>query len=331
MQIPIIFIHFSNSSYLKYSLASAQLFNPNKRIILLGDHTNAHFKKKGIEHHYFDNYAEGEEIELFDRVYQFITGGIYLNEVKTNFFFRRWFHIYNFLCAHDIERFWTFDSDNLILSNLTEQEDKFKDYDCTEQCSGACMNGLINSRLLVKGYVDKINELFQRKDYLEERRRVVKATPRFIFNEMDAYETYKKEKNFKSIRLNSIINGESFDDCLSADQGMAMRPGRLRGKKRMKQLYVSNDHFIFCYHLASKEFVKLNVINMSWRLPDFLFRLILHQAKKGLKCSKPYCHDNPNRSIEPLDMSESWLMGKIRKTYAKLRKHTLIFKEKWLN
>ena len=140
MQAPIIFIHFSNSSYLKYTLRSARLFNPDKRVILLGDASTAHFSRKGIEHHYFEDYAKGEETTTFERFFQFITGGDYINEYKTKFFFRRWFTIYNFIRAQGIDRFWTFDSDNLILTALSLQDPKFVDYDCTEQCNGTCKN-----------------------------------------------------------------------------------------------------------------------------------------------------------------------------------------------
>lgn len=321
MNAPIIFIHFSNSSYLKYTLRSAVVFNPDKRVILLGDKTNEHFKHKGVEHYFFDDYASGEGIDQFDRTFQFITGGEYLNEYKSNFFFRRWFLMYNFVMREKMKRFWTFDSDNLVLTALSAHEHKFADYDCTEQCDGGCMNGLINSMEVVKGYLDKINELFQRKDYLAVQEKKVRDNPRFIFNEMDAYSTYKKEEVFRSIKLNTIMDGTTFDHCISSKDDMEMLRRRIRGKKRVKQIYADDNGCLFTYHLPSKKFIKLNTVNMSWRIPDFLIRRMLQYALRQLKNPSLSSIKVDQRNIKPFDMYESWLMGKLRKAYAKLRKH----------
>ena len=323
MKAPIIFIHFSNSSYLKYTLRSARLFNPDKRVILLGDPSNAHFGRKGIEHHCFEDYAEGEEIAVFERVFQFITGGDYLNEYKTKFFFRRWFIIYNFIRAQGIDRFWTFDSDNLILTALSLQEPKFGDYDCTEQCNGKCMNGLINNRGVVCGYVNKINELFQRESYLKERREHVSIYKRHIFNEMDAYMVYKEEEAVRSIALNTIIEGETFDHCVSSPDEMKMCPLVIRKKKRMKQIYTDGRGLLFTYHLPTKQFVKLNTANMSWQLPDFIYRRLLRQAERQLSngaMPKATASLENQGSIKPVNMYEIPIVGKVRRIYRKLQK-----------
>ena len=63
---PLIFIHYGDSGYLPYTLESARLFNPDKRIVLLGDQANAHYAAMGIEHVPFSRYATGPEIERFD-------------------------------------------------------------------------------------------------------------------------------------------------------------------------------------------------------------------------------------------------------------------------
>lgn len=227
------------------------MFNPDKRVILLGDQSNAHFSSKDIEHHFFEDYAKGEEIDTFERVFQFITGGEYLNEYKTRFFFRRWFIIYNFIRAQGIDRFWTFDSDNLILTSLSLQEAKFVDYDCTEQCGGSCMNGLVNNNTVVRGYVNKINELFQREAYLQERREHVSKFKRHIFNEMNAYAAYKEEAGFRSIELKHIMDGETFDECMSMPNNMKICPVLIRKKKRIKQVYTDGRGLLFTYHLPT--------------------------------------------------------------------------------
>lgn len=288
MSAPIVFIHFNNSYYLKYTLYAARCFNPDKRVILLGDKTNAHFRRKGIEHHFFEDYSTGKEVQLFDRFFQFITAGYYLNAYKTRFFFRRWFLMYHFLQSQGIDRFWTFDSDTLILTALSKQEHKFSDYDCTEQCGGHCMNGFINNIDVVKGYRDKMITLFQSDDYLDQQRQIIKADPRLrVFSEMNVYNTYKEEDNFRSIALNTFIDGETFDDCISLPHNMKMHPQRIRGKKHVKQLYGNPSVDLFFYHLPTKKFIKTNTLNMSVRMPAFLYQRILKHTLKRQKRPVP--------------------------------------------
>ena len=292
MKAPIIFIHYSDSSYLKYTLQSAQLFNPDKRVILLGDETNAHYKNKGIEHFSYDDYRSGEEIEVFDKVYRFIAGKHHGGHKWTNFVFRRWFIIHNFISTNNIGRFWTWDSDNVILTSLSAQEYKFMNFDCTEQCSGICMNGFVTNMKVVKGYVDKINELFQREEYVEKQKEEFETFPYYAFTEMRAYKAYKDESGIRRIRLNSIIDGETFDDCICSPDEYETYDHKMRGRT-LKKIYMGKDGNIFTFHIPSQQLVKLNSINLSW-VPDYVFDNIFRHSKRKVKMRKAnvYCKDD---------------------------------------
>lgn len=287
---PIIFIHYGDSYYLKYTLESAVSFNPDKQVILLGDHENAYHKRLGVIHIDFKDYAAGPEIELFDRVYQHIAGSQHGRHEWTRFVFRRWFNIYNYIKAHGISRFWTFDSDTLILTRLSAYEARFARVDCTEQCSGICMNGFIPSLEVVKGYVDKVNELFQREPFLDEQRANLRELPWYAFTEMRAYVAYRTEAGLKTVRLGAIVDGEAFLDsiCTLEEHKIYLDDDEYETydvrvwRHEIKKVYLRHDGEIFLRHRSTGQFVKLNTINMSW-VPEWLFQRLLRHASRKLR------------------------------------------------
>ncbi|MCG2721195.1 MAG: hypothetical protein L6290_04145, partial [Thermodesulfovibrionales bacterium] len=252
---PIIFIHKGDSNYLEYTLSCAKAFNPHLEIFLLGDDSNKHYRNLGIVHVPYNEY-EGEESRLFESVFQCIAGKEHPREKWwVHFVFKRWFHIYYFLKARDIKRFWTFDSDTLILTDLGKQAWKFKAYDCTEQCNGICMNGFVGHAEIVKRYIDTINELFQNKAYLSQQREDFRINTDYAFTEMRAYSVFKEKNHIKTIRLNTIIEGETFDDIIIQQHDMEYEQGS-------KKLYFINN-CIFFNHLPTNKLIKVNALNMS--------------------------------------------------------------------
>lgn len=272
---PIIFCHYGNTDYLPYVVDCVRHTNPKKKIILLGDETNRWLSGK-VEHHRFDDYAIGPEIETFNQVYQLIQGAEH-GHVKgdrdwVNFVFKRWFYVYNFLTSGKIERFWHFDSDTMIVDDLAVHEAKFAAYDCTEQCDGSCMNGFISSRAVVGKYVQKINELFQRRAYLEEQAREFKTTnPGYAFTEMRAYAQFRTEEKINSIRLSQVIDGSTFDDTLVLAHGMETE--RLDSGKYIKKVFLHSDGRFFCREKNSGQPVQINTINLSW-MPFRTYKII---------------------------------------------------------
>jgi hypothetical protein len=322
---PIIFIHYGNSVYLRYTLSAAKMKNPKKRVILLGDESNKNVAETNkVEHYEFNNFDNGEELNLFNKVYKFIAGKEHGNPVWTNFVFKRWFLIHNFLRQNKINEFWTFDSDNIIMTDLADQEFKFVDYDCTEQCGGICMNGFVSNFQVVQGYVDKINELFQREDYLDDQRKEFLQYPKWAFTEMRAYKTYKEEENIKSIRLNTIINDETFDDTICASDGMETYSKRLN-QHLIKKLYLSEDGNIFCYHIASKKLIKMNNLNMSF-VPTYLYYPIYKHLHKSLNLETKKV--NKREELKVLDIFKEPYLIKSKRFLDKVKKPLRALKNK---
>ena len=281
----------------------------------MGDHENRWLgAAKNIKHYFFDDYQLGNEIETFDQVYRPVQGKKH-KQFKggkdwLKFVFKRWFYVNNFLISQDIDDFWHFDSDNMILDSLAHHEEKFKSYDCTDQCNGMCMNGYISERSVVLKYVSKINHLFQDNEFLEEQQREFdELNESFAFTEMKAYKTFKEciGCGVKTIRLNTIIDGSTFDDAIRQEHGMEMEC--LLYGKNIKKVYLSPNGGFYCYQKTSDRFVKMNSLNLSW-VPNTLFKIVLTQAKK---------QRNKDADIE-LDFSKMPTLGKIyrRKYYFKV-------------
>ena len=252
--LPIIFIHKGNNDYLRYTLACAKLFNPETRVILLGDETNEHYQTLGIEHFPYSTYV-GEESRLFDKVFKYVAGERAHPEWLVNFWFKRMFHVYYFVFTENINRFWMIASDVFVLCNLTEKASRYAEYDYTEECGGACMHGYIGSLCALRGYLNKINELFQDEKYLEEQKKDFIAHPDWSYTEMRAYNTYKESANVKTIDLKTILEGEFFDVAIYQQNDMEMENG-------YKNIYVVDGGY-YVKHLPTQQYVRLNTLNMS--------------------------------------------------------------------
>jgi hypothetical protein len=147
------------------------------------------------------------------------------------FVLSRWFYIYEFIQKHHINSLWTFDSDSLIITSLSAQEYKFKDVDCTEQCNGSRMDGIITNQAVVKEYINYINDIFQDGSILQQYREGVIKNPSYALTGMYCYYLFKQVRKPKTIPLNTIVNGETFDQCICSQDDMEMYAQPLNGNK----------------------------------------------------------------------------------------------------
>lgn len=309
MDAPIIFCHYGNSAYLPYVLEVSRINNRDKEIFLLGDQENRWISETlSIDHLFYQDYQYGTEIDLFDRVYKVIQGNKHNNIVGgrdwLNFVFKRWFYIYNFLISKGIEEFWHFDSDNMILSSLSSHEPKFRGYDCTEQCNGMCINGFISNPDIVLSYIRKINELFQNERYLQKQQKTYdEVQPTYAFTEMQAYKTFKEEERIRTIRLNTIIDGSTFDDCICQEHNMEME--RLPSGRKIKKIFLNVDGRFYCCQKGTNRLLQMNSLNLSW-VPLYLFKTVFLHLKKTA---------NSGKFIEPDTRRMPTLSSSIPKKY----------------
>jgi hypothetical protein len=132
------------------------------------------------------------------------------------------------------------------------------------------MNGFISSLHVVEGYLQKIIRLFEDEDYLAKQRQEFQTHPDMAFTEMRAYRSHKRDIN--TIRLNQIINHESFDDCICEHHGYERYETLLNGRL-LKKIYLDTNGVFYCFHTESNDYIKMNSLNFSW-VPNYLFEII---------------------------------------------------------
>jgi hypothetical protein len=272
---PIIFCHFGFSDYLKFTLFSAKISNPHKNVILIGDNINKFIANElGIIHIDFNIYEKEYSILQFNRDFKFIAGKSHGRLDWTKFVFKRWFYVNEYVTKNNIESFWHFDSDNLIISDLSKKEEYFKLYDNTEQCGGICLNGFISSKRIVSMYILHILSLFNNQEYLTRQIEKCSLHPNFAFTEMAAYNHFKKEYNLKTVRLNAIVSDDTFDDCLACEDNM-QQSSELYNGYRIKEVYINYKYKMFFKKLDENIFYKVISINLSW-MPSFVISRLFY-------------------------------------------------------
>jgi hypothetical protein len=270
---PILFCHYGNSDYLQYTLSSAKKFNPAKQIILIGDNENLPLSERlGITHIPFNKFENTEMITLFNSVYRHVAGPEHGKEFWTKFVFLRWFYVWEVVKEFGFEQFWHFDSDNLIISDLIVHENKFKNYDLTEQCNGICINGFINNAQVIESYLSNIIELFKDESFLSRQIADFQLYTHYAFTEMRAYAEFKRTHSIKHVRLNTILEDSTFDDCLCESHGYLTQPFL---DKTVKKIQIDSQGCIYGSRCDTGNSIRFNSLNMSWLPTEFIHGVFL--------------------------------------------------------
>ena len=285
MEAPILFIHYGPAAYLRWTLECARFSNPGKQIVFLGDATNKQFARGVADFIEFDSLTGTQKELEFQRVFQVIQGDRHrfnkANGVEfwLKFVFRRWFLIEAFLEREGLDAFWTFDSDTLVLGNLSEKEWRFSDFAATTQCKDQCLNGWVGSCSLVSRYTQSILDQFSDEAYLQAQRERLRVNAGLSFNEMDAFAEFRRRESVKTWHGEKAIDGEIFDDALAFTESFEVAPEKVLGKTATKRLWTDGES-IFAKCKANGDFVRLLTCNMSW-MPDYMWRRIMAVAKGG--------------------------------------------------
>lgn len=111
--LPIIFDYVGPSFYLRYALENAKKFNPNSRIILLGEDVSN--IPSFVEYYPISDY--NKSALKFRKVYKHMSNN---TESVERFCFEQWFILNEFLKKHRIKKCLTLDSDVLLFENITK-------------------------------------------------------------------------------------------------------------------------------------------------------------------------------------------------------------------
>lgn len=124
---PIICVHFGNQENLHLTLMQAKKYNPNSRIILIGDDSNENILD--FVEHYHRNDLESDKIKELRDLYVHLSPNSEWYELAC---IERWFLI-NELCKKDpnIKNVLCIDSDILLFCDATKESLKFEKWDYT--------------------------------------------------------------------------------------------------------------------------------------------------------------------------------------------------------
>ena len=266
--IPIIFIHYGNTPYLRSTLKSSQISNPYKKKILIGDKSNKQVAQENGWTHFELDDLKSEKREKFNSIFYWVQGR-YHNPIRAGkdwlrFGFDRFFALESLIIKQKIKEFWHFDSDTMIVRDLSKFEGsiKYAGIDATTLCDGKCQAGYMNAKALEE-YTNVIIEDYEDKDFLNSLIIEFTKRPYLAFVEFRSFVRLIDKGNLHIKQLSSLFSEEGiwFDDCICQRQGFKLfyYPKLSTG---LKDLYFRNNEFL-CKKKDNMEF-KFASINCSW-------------------------------------------------------------------
>jgi hypothetical protein len=269
MTAPIIFSHYGASDYLSRTLRCAALTNENKRRIFIGDIHNREIALQcGWEH--FESAALMSDLRSeFNRVFRPIRGKRYPLQINNGdhlkYVFERWYIVQQFCLEQNINYFWHFDSDVMMLEPLAQFESGLlaQGLDYTKQCNDTCLNGFVSSNILAD-YCMYTTSLFLDEAFVARRQAYLdESAPRLAFTEMAAFDMFSKSSSYRGRHLAAAAPGWWFDDTLCQDHGFEMTSPKRYGKEydRVKNIIFEDDGF---HGLQHGERVRFATANCSW-------------------------------------------------------------------
>ena len=223
--MPIVFAHYSNSNYLKFSLSQAKHSNPESTIYLIGDEQNDCYDF--VEHQFFSDYFQGAND--FSRIYRHFNTTPYIHEL---FCFQRWFVLHEFLVNNNIEKCLYLDSDTMLFSDVTEEQKKFEQFDFTLSYKTSGCTFFLNRVEALAEFCQFLIDIYSKKErYYYDRMLAQRAT--FKKNgmaggacDMTAFDLYSYDHFGEIGEVAQIINGSVFDPSINVQHpGFEMEDG----------------------------------------------------------------------------------------------------------
>jgi hypothetical protein len=223
--LPIVFIHRSNSDYLKYVFAQAQATNPQSPVILIGDRSNDCYDF--VIHREIDEFFQGAA--EFEKIYSHFSTHPPSYELIC---FQRWFILRDFLLANKIRRCLYLDSDMMLYTDVTQDSEKFAHFDftLTHQTNGCIF--FLNRVEALGEFCQFLMDVYGKRDrylydklvahYAVRRRHGLKGG----VCDMTAFQLYS-ENHFGDIgEVAQIIDGSVYDPGITISRpGFEMEGG----------------------------------------------------------------------------------------------------------
>jgi hypothetical protein len=256
----IIFFHFGNPKYLKYSLKQARHFNPESEIYLIGDETN---NKYPFVKHVLATQFKGEA-ESFTAIYKHRSSNGYQYELNC---FLRWFYVRGFCKAHNIESFIYLDSDVMVYHDFSELTPFFNDCKIANTCDemGVPAVTYFKNYKAVNDFCGYLLEAYQDgpiNKKIEELYQPFAADPELLggISDMVLFHLYFHDHPEGKIKIDLVNNKIAVDACMSRADGYETKDG-------VKVLQWKNN-LPYCKHLESGVLVRFATLHFQGNMKN---------------------------------------------------------------
>jgi hypothetical protein len=272
---PIVFIHSTDSAYLKYVLAQARASNPEAPIYLLGDEANNAYTF--VEHRPFMHYSEGAR--QFRALYKHFSTNSAPYEL---FCFQRWFILRDFLSEYGFQRCVYLDSDILLYAHVATDATKFANYDFTLTENINACTFFLNRKQALDGFCRFLVDLYSGKEpYFYDRMLAHYATrlkhglPGGVCD-MTAFQLYH-EAHFGAIGdASQIIDDSLYDPAITTPApGFEMENG-------VKKISWKNE-LPHGKHVATGKEITFNSLHLQGESKSLMPSLVQKHARKVLE------------------------------------------------
>ena len=246
MALPIIFFHYGDPVYLKYSLKQAKHFNPDSAIYLLGDSSNNRYPF--TEHIMAAKYEE--DVVAFTKIYKHWSTNQEHYELQC---FLRWFYIEAFCREYHIGPFIYLDSDVLLFQQISEMEPFFEGCSIanTGDIAGVPAFTYFSGCSALKNFCDYMLRAYTEPEPLQELEhfhRLPPAGQNGDVSDMIMFQLYFRDHPSETKKLD-LINAElAVDENISHADGYEMEGG-------IKKIYWQNG-LPYCKNLALNKLIQ---------------------------------------------------------------------------
>lgn len=196
---PIIIVHRGNQQYIKECIKQAHFSNPKSRIILIGSDVvidDIPFVEYYKIEDYFD-YAQE-----FEKCYRHYSVNPWEFEL---FCFQRWFIIKEFIEKNNIHKFLHIDSDVLLYSDFTKEEEYVKNLEKYDYTISFCCahTSFFNKQEVIARYCNLVSEYFKDDSFFAQ----------FANDPNNPYIVFNSNKDIKCLKpLSDMTFWQYFSD-----------------------------------------------------------------------------------------------------------------------
>jgi Flp pilus assembly protein TadD len=281
-KIPIVFVQVSDplyfgsdSSYFKYVITQAKIFNPDTTIYLIGDEFNDNYDF--VTHCNIKDYSF--QADNFSKLYKHHGkpeqyGGI--------FCFKRWFIIKEFMAHHNIDKCLCLDSDLLLFTDIQEEHVKYRDCVFT-LAGGFCPHfNIINNVGILNEFCDFVLESFKSEPLYRRLIATADEQPwsQGWVSDMVAFYEYQKQSPNKIGDISLIVGQTKHDASMLVSEGFE-KAGNIK-----KVIWI--DNIPYCRDISSGSLIRFKSLHFQGPSKEFIkyhFKSLLQYSKDKQKWS----------------------------------------------